>query len=103
MNGCSSIGIRTRNAAQSTCRFRSEFEVASKAKHKDASKVEQHPSREDFGHKIGCLFEPAPNGSLGEIWFNIPSNGNWSDLTATFTVHRTEGKLVIALNEVHVL
>lgn len=38
---------------------------------------------------------------LAEIWFQLPLNGEWSDLTVTFELLKIEGFLYLELNEVH--
>ena len=53
-------------------------------------------------HVVERFSETTENSPIGEIWFDLPLNGNWSDLTATFTIHRWNDGLVIALSEVHV-
>lgn len=45
---------------------------------------------------------PRPNGAVGGVWFDLPLNGEWSDLTATFSIHRLDEEIVLSLNEVHV-
>jgi len=40
--------------------------------------------------------------SLAEVWYDLPLNGEWSDLTATFRVEpRGDGSAVV-LQEIHV-
>jgi hypothetical protein len=49
--------------------------------------------------------EPIPSGAIGaigEIRFNLPLNGEWSDLTARLTIHPVEQHLVLCLDEIHV-
>ena len=38
----------------------------------------------------------------GEVWFDLPLNGQWSDLTATFDIEAVEDGLVLVLNAVTV-
>ena len=46
--------------------------------------------------------EIVPPDSLAEVWYDLPLNGRWSDLTATFRVElRTNGSAVV-LQEIHV-
>ena len=40
--------------------------------------------------------------AVGEIWFDLPLNGKWSDLTATFEIRQDHTATVLVLNEVHV-
>lgn len=39
---------------------------------------------------------------IGEVWFDLPLNGEWSDLTATFEIRRNKEHIVLVLNEIHV-
>ena len=44
------------------------------------------------------------NGAdTGFIWFDLPLNGAWSDLTATFTFLPADGSIVIVLDDLHVM
>ena len=40
--------------------------------------------------------------ALGEVWFDLPLDGEWSDLTATFEVRRGEAGMWLVLREIHV-
>ncbi len=40
--------------------------------------------------------------SLGEVRVDVPLDGDWSDLTATFEIRQTEKGVVLVLNEIHV-
>ena len=42
------------------------------------------------------------NGAIGDVWFDLPLNGECSDLTATFSLYRSDGGIVLSLNEIHV-
>lgn len=53
-------------------------------------------------HEVERFDSPTPAGDIGEVWFDLPLNGEWSDLTATFAVYPLEDKIVLALNEIHV-
>jgi hypothetical protein len=46
--------------------------------------------------------EPFPSGAIGEVRFNLPLNGEWSDLTAVLAIYPVERQLVLCLNEIHV-
>jgi len=48
-------------------------------------------------------WDDAPNGSLGEVWYDLGIDGQTSDLTATFTIRERDGGLVLILNDVHVM
>jgi hypothetical protein len=37
-----------------------------------------------------------------EVWHDLPINGQWSDLTATFRVEPRDGSSVVILQEIHV-
>jgi hypothetical protein len=53
-------------------------------------------------HKVDRYERGAPSGAVAEVWFDLPLNGEWSDLTATFGVHRAGDDLVLCLQEIHV-
>ncbi|MEO6458636.1 MAG: hypothetical protein ABIO92_10270, partial [Chloroflexia bacterium] len=40
---------------------------------------------------------------VGDVWYDLPLNGEWSDLTATFRLYQIEDGLVMALEDVHVM
>jgi hypothetical protein len=46
--------------------------------------------------------EVAPPGSLAFVEYDLPLNGAWSDLTATFRVERRQGAFALILEEVYV-
>lgn len=46
---------------------------------------------------------PAADHSLGDVHFDLPLNGEWSDLTAIFSFFNHAGFLVLQLDDVHVL
>lgn len=39
---------------------------------------------------------------IGDIWYDLPLNGQWSEVTATFNILRLEDLIYIELNEIHV-
>lgn len=39
---------------------------------------------------------------IGNIWYDLPLNGYWSDLTASFDVLRYPDYLTLELQEIHV-
>lgn len=41
--------------------------------------------------------------SSGYIWFDLPLNGEWSDLTATFEFRPLDDSLVLVLDQIHVM
>ena len=43
------------------------------------------------------------DGVVGSIRFDLPLDGEWSDLTATFDIVEEEGGLVLRLDDVHVM
>jgi len=53
-------------------------------------------------HKVRRYEKKAPNNAVAEAWFDLPLNGVWSDLTATFAVYPIGDELVLCLNEIHV-
>ena len=40
--------------------------------------------------------------TVGHVWFDLPLNGEWSDLTATFEIRRSGDLLHLVLNDIHV-
>jgi hypothetical protein len=52
---------------------------------------------------VEWLSQPAPDGRVGWAQFNLPLNGEWSDVTATFDLLETAGGLCLALDDLHVL
>jgi len=53
-------------------------------------------------HEVDRFDSPYASGAIGEVWFDLPLNDEWSDLTATFAIYRLDSNIVIALNEIHV-
>jgi hypothetical protein len=45
--------------------------------------------------------DPRPP-SFAEVWYDLPLNGEWSDLTATFRVERHGQDSVVTLEQIHV-
>ena len=43
------------------------------------------------------------NGSVGEVHYDLPLNGEWSDLTAIFPLVIRDGYLALQLDDIHVL
>ena len=43
------------------------------------------------------------DGDRISVWFDLPLNGAWSDLTATFDVIRRDGGMSLVLDDVHVM
>jgi hypothetical protein len=43
------------------------------------------------------------DGDRIRVWFDLPLNGEWSDLTATFDVVRRDQGLSLVLDDVHVM
>lgn len=39
---------------------------------------------------------------VGKVWYDLPLNGEWSDLTATFNILKSESHIVLELNEIHI-
>jgi hypothetical protein len=46
---------------------------------------------------------PAQPDYLGYVWFDLPLNGYWSDLTTTFDVCVLNDQIVLELNDIHVM
>ena len=83
---------------------------------------EPHPSGEIFkvtavdlagiengkpSHEVNYYEEPLPYEEkkaeiIGQVWYDLPLNGAWSDLTATFQILRRQTYLTLELAEIHV-
>ncbi|GAB2957697.1 hypothetical protein GCM10027048_25420 [Hymenobacter coalescens] len=64
----------------------------------DASRYQEITAEEepyDHPHRTGVII-------VGEIWYALPLNGFWSDLTAAFDVLRYPDYLTLELREIHV-
>ncbi len=48
-------------------------------------------------------WDEAPNGSLGEVWYDLGIDGFTSDLTATFDILGQDDGLILHLNGVQVM
>jgi hypothetical protein len=46
--------------------------------------------------------QSANSAVVANVWFDLPLNGEWSDLTATFEVQQMDDQLKLVLNDVHV-
>ncbi len=46
--------------------------------------------------------EHCENNRLGYVYYNLPLNGEWSDLTASFRLERQGKNLIVVLQEIHV-
>lgn len=46
---------------------------------------------------------PNASGFTGDVMYTLPLNGEWSDLTALFSIFSREGFLVLQLDDIHVL
>ena len=42
-------------------------------------------------------------GVVGFVTFDLPLNGEWSDVTATFLIHKVTDRLLLELEDMHVL
>ncbi len=74
---------------------------------------EAHPSGEVFivSRRANATGQPAHRlvdraaatpDEVAEVWYDLPLNGAWSDLTATFSVQRRAGHVVLVLQQIHV-
>src|SRR5262249_55871439 len=43
------------------------------------------------------------DASIGDVHYDLPINGVWSDLTAIFGIHRDEAGVTLELEDIHVL
>lgn len=48
-------------------------------------------------------WDAAPDGALGDVWYDLGIDGFTSDLTATFRILPRPGGIVFRLNDVHVM
>jgi hypothetical protein len=48
-------------------------------------------------------WEPNARGCIGEIWYDLNTDGFVSDLTATFDIYQSPHGLVIRLDDIHVM
>lgn len=48
-------------------------------------------------------WDDAPNGSLGEVWYDLGIDGLTSDLTAIFDLVPAEGGMILRLGDVHIM
>ena len=75
---------------------------------------EPHPSGETF--KVTPIKEakgetprqevdrgPYDGDRFGYVYYDLPLNGEWSDLTASFRLEKQDKDLVITLEEIHVM
>ena len=75
---------------------------------------EPHPSGETF--KVTPVKEakgeaprqevdrgPYDGNKFGYVYYDLPLNGEWSDLTASFRLEKQDKNLVITLEEIHVM
>jgi hypothetical protein len=75
---------------------------------------EPHPSGETF--KVTPVKEakgetprqevdrgPYDGNRFGYVYYDLPLNGEWSDLTASFRLEKQDKNLVITLEEIHVM
>lgn len=58
-------------------------------------------------HKVEYFEDPEDieetgETAIGEVWFDLPLNGEWSDLTATFQIRRNKQNILLVLNDIHV-
>ena len=62
------------------------------------------PTPRHLVERDAAAISPESNGarSIGSVWFDIPLDGEWSDLTATFEIRSEEDLLHLVLNEIHV-
>jgi hypothetical protein len=52
-----------------------------------------------FENPVGCGW----GASVGQACYDLPLNGTWSDVTATFDIIETAEGLALALDQVHVM
>ena len=47
-------------------------------------------------HDVRWFEAPSDPSLIGHVWFDLPLNGTWSDLTATFDLIAEDGGLCLA-------
>ena len=62
----------------------------------------RQPSRDVTRYSSDRLLTDIVPRVVGEVWFDLPLNGEWSDLTATFDLTEWDGGLVLALSDIRV-
>ncbi len=50
-------------------------------------------------HKVSRYDKPS-GARVGDVWFDVPLNGAWSDLTVTFDLDLRDGRLHLVLDDV---
>jgi hypothetical protein len=60
------------------------------------------PRQEVDFYQEPLLEEAKEAAIIGQVWYDLPLNGEWSDLTATFKVVRRETYLTLELAEIRV-
>ena len=58
-------------------------------------------------HEVERMTQPRPvpnteESVIGHVFFELPLNGEWSDLAATFEVRMSKERLHLVLNDIHV-
>lgn len=56
-----------------------------------------------FDYTIRKIDERHDMTIIGYVIYDLPINGEWSDLSATFKILQTDNFLMLELNEIHVL
>lgn len=58
--------------------------------------------RHEVDRYDGGLIAQTGEYRVGNVWFDLPLNGEWSDLTATFALNVRNDRLVLVLKDIHV-
>jgi hypothetical protein len=53
-------------------------------------------------HDVQHLEPNQPDLAQAEVWFDLPLNGEWSDLSVTFAVYDYEGSKILCLDQLKV-
>ncbi|WP_432329299.1 hypothetical protein ACRQ5D_14375 [Mucilaginibacter sp. P25] len=56
-----------------------------------------------FDYTIRKIDERHDMTIIGYVIYDLPINGEWSDLSATFKILQTDNFLMLELNEIHML
>jgi hypothetical protein len=67
-----------------------------------ASTEDRKPSQEVNYNEEPLPYQEKEAEIIGQVWYDLPLNGEWSDLTATFQIVKREAYLTLELAEIHV-
>ena len=65
-------------------------------------KVTERAGASGIGPRFSCEIEGLPDSDVAHLYYDLPLNGEWSDLTVTFSVRRDGNEFLLFLREIHV-